>query len=130
MSDKRFFPIQHFFDKQKAAGGTINPLGPGLAIPKIDKIIFRDRVTLVFWADGMMTRSTRALEDNTFDPLIGIGQCLLKKAFRKKYILRMIKKADKQGTSPAMIATFFQRLKDQEDEKQRRLEVKKRKSKK
>jgi hypothetical protein len=78
----------------------------------------------------MMTRSTRALEDNTFDPLIGIGQCLLKKAFRKKYILRMIKKADKQGTSPAMIATFFQRLKDQEDEKQRRLEVKKRKSKK
>jgi hypothetical protein len=64
-------------------------------VPAIKSVIVRDRVTVVIRNDGSKTRSTCAPED-TFDPSIGIGQCLLKKVYGKRKLERIIKKIQYQ----------------------------------
>jgi hypothetical protein len=60
---------------------------------KIKKVIVSDNVTVVLWSDGSKTRATCAPED-TFDPKIGIAQCLLKKSYGKKKIVSLINRIE------------------------------------
>lgn len=50
----------------------------------IDRIIFNDRATVVFWKDGTKT-VVRCHADDNYDPVTGVGMACLKKAFGDKY---------------------------------------------
>jgi hypothetical protein len=66
--------------------------------PAIKKIIVRESVTIILWSDGTKTRSTCA-PDDTFDPAIGLGQCLLKKVYGKRKIASLVKRIQYQNDS-------------------------------
>jgi hypothetical protein len=68
------------------------------APPRFNKVIVRDNVTIVLWDDGTKTRSTCA-PDDTFDPVIGLAQCLLKKVYGKRKIASLVKRIQYQNDS-------------------------------
>jgi hypothetical protein len=66
--------------------------------PRFNKVIVRENITIVLWDDGTKTRSTCA-PDDTFDPAIGLGQCLLKKVYGKRKIASLVKRIQYQNGS-------------------------------
>jgi hypothetical protein len=62
---------------------------------KIKKIIVRDNVTIVLWDDGTKTRATCDGNDQ-FDPVIGLGQNVLKKLYGKRKIASLMKRIEYQ----------------------------------
>ena len=50
---------------------------------KIEKVIFNDPATIVFWNDGTKT-VVKCQEDDTFDPEKGLAMCIVKKMFGLK----------------------------------------------
>lgn len=61
----------------------------------ISKIIVNNNVTIVLWKDGTKTRATCSGGD-ILDPVVGIGQCLLKKTYGKRKIASLVKKVEYQ----------------------------------
>lgn len=51
-----------------------------LALEKIEKVIFNDPATIVFWADGTKT-VVKAQGDDKFDPEKGLAMAISKKYF-------------------------------------------------
>ena len=64
----------------------------------IKKVIVRGGVTIILWEDGTKTRATCA-PDDTFDPVIGLAQCLLKKIYGKRKIASLVKRIEYQNGS-------------------------------
>lgn len=53
-------------------------------LPKINKVIFNDPATIVFWKDGTKT-VVKCGEKDTFDKEKGLAMAITKKAFGNKY---------------------------------------------
>jgi len=52
-------------------------------VPDVEKIIYNDRTTIVYWTDGSKSRSTCVVGE-IFDEEIGLAVCTMKKLFGKK----------------------------------------------
>lgn len=64
--------------------------------PQIDRVIFSDPATVVFWKDGTKTVS-KCQDGDTFSEWVGLAICHFKKAYGsehdRNYIERVIKRA-------------------------------------
>lgn len=52
--------------------------------PEIEKVIFNEPATIVFWTDGTKT-VVKVKDQEEFDPWTGLSMCVCKKAFGNKF---------------------------------------------
>ena len=62
--------------------------------PVIQKVVFNDPATIVFWDDGTKTVVKRAVEYDDFDPEKGLAMAICKKMLGDDYYRMMKKYAD------------------------------------
>jgi hypothetical protein len=109
VSANAFEPVQEPLYQDHPMGRCVNisyslpfPIGSNVTIvepqskPQIDRVIFSDPATVVFWKDGTKTVS-KCQDDDTFSEWVGLAICHFKKAYSsehdKAYIERVIKRA-------------------------------------
>lgn len=76
-----FYPVEHevFEYCKKDAKAVLNMLyGSRNMKPQIEKVIFNDPATIVFWSDGTKT-VVKAQGDDAFDPEKGLAMAISKK---------------------------------------------------
>ena len=75
----------------------------------IDKVIFSDPATIVFWDDGDKT-IVKCTEGDAYNPEMGIALCTIKKIFGssygeyKKHVGKLVKKANEKGTADDVLS--------------------------
>lgn len=62
-----------------------------LFVPEIEKVIFNDPATIVFWSDGTKT-IVKCSKDDTFDKEKGLAMAVCKKLLGRNHNLRKLKK--------------------------------------
>ena len=70
-------------------------------LPKIERVIFNDPATIVFWSDGNKT-VVKCRENDTYDPEKGLAMAISKKAIGNGYkyynvFLKHLKKYNKEN---------------------------------
>ena len=86
----------------------------------MDRVIFSDPATVVFWRDGEKT-VVKCTEGDTFNREMGIAMCTLKKIFGrtykdyKKHVAQAIEKATKDELHKKLVG-YVKELKDAIDE--------------
>ena len=63
---------------------TTKPQRKNAILSKVDKVLFQDRATVVFWKDGTKT-VVKCSDEETFDPEKGLAMAILKKLMGNKY---------------------------------------------
>lgn len=56
--------------------------------PEIDRVIYNDPATIVFWKDG--TKTVVKAQDRVFDPAVGLAMCFIKKTIGLKEFFKYL----------------------------------------
>lgn len=66
----------------------------GISSVNFKKVIFNDPATIIIWSDGTKT-IVKAMEDDIYDPMVGLAMCICKKVLGPEY-KRIFRKYEKQ----------------------------------
>lgn len=66
----------------------------GISSKNFKKVIFNDPATIIMWTDGTKT-IVKAMEDDIYDPMVGLAMCICKKVLGSEY-KRIFRKYEKQ----------------------------------